>query len=178
MLFRSDNSSETTIITAFEIALNITAIFPCLTLIIIYLILKKELKYTHYFKLELMFILLIIISLNFALIKFNKSESKSESESESKSPKPLIITIKEYLEIVLSLFFLSFSYLCYSLSKAKNKESSKSLIISLSLGSLVFPIYRIIIYKNDNNSYYFIVNICVISFIYLLDLIKNFIIKI
>jgi len=164
---------------AFDIAFNITAIIPCLALIIIYLILKKDLKYPHYFKLELMLILLVIISLDFASSNFSKNPDKensqdiskdNNSDNKSKEPKYIIVLIKSYLEIVLSFFLLSFSYLCYSLSKTKKKDSSKSLIIVLSLVSVILPVYRIK-FNDIENKFDFIINICVISCIYFLDLI-------
>ena len=150
---------------AFDIAFNITAIIPCLALIIIYLILKKDLKYPHYFKLELMLILLVIISLDFASSNFSNNQNKENS-------KKIIVLIKSYLDIVLSFFLLSFSYLCYTLSKTKKNDSSKSLIIALSLVSWILPVYRIKFNgKEENNNIDFIINICVISSIYFLDLI-------
>ena len=152
---------------AFDISFNITAIIPCIVLIIIYLILKKDLKYPHYFKLELMLILLIIIFLDFVLIKYNNNEDNNDIEKK-------LTFVKSYLEIVLSFFLLSFNYLCYSLSKTKKKDSNKSLIIALSLGSWILPIYRLIIHENNDygiNFTFFIINVCVISCIYLLDLI-------
>ena len=152
---------------AFDITFNITAIIPCLVLIIIYLILKKDLKYPHYFKFELMFILLIIISLDFALIKLNNSNKDNNNNNDTGN---IIIFIKSYLEIVLSFFLLSFNYLCYSLSKTKKNDSSKSLVIALSLGSCILAIYRMIFYE-IRETINFIINICIISFIYLLDLI-------
>ena len=147
-------SSRITIFDAFEFALNITAAIPCLAIIIIYLILKKELKYPHYFKLELMFILLIIILLDFFLIKLDDVK--------------IINSIQSYLQIVLVFLLLSFSCLCYSLSKTKNNDSSKTLIIALTLGSWILAIYRII-FNID-----FIVNACIISCIFLLDLIRYY----
>ena len=155
---------------AFDIAFNITAIIPCLALIIIYLILKKDLKYPHYFKLELMFILLVIISLDFASSNFSESPDK-DSDNKLKYIKYVFFLIKSYLDIVLSFFLLSFSYLCYTLSKTKKNDLSKSLIIVLSLGSGILPLYRIMFNGTVKDNIDFIVNICVISSIYFLDLI-------
>jgi hypothetical protein len=162
-IINNSYSSSITIFDAFEFALNITAAIPCLAIIIIYLILKKELKYPHYFKLELMFILLIIILLDFFLVKLNNEEIEK-----------IINLIQSYLEIVLVFLLLSFSCLCYSLSKTKNNDSSKALIIALTLGSWILAIYRIkfnIDLENNYNFIAFIVNVCVISCIFLLDLI-------
>lgn len=155
---QNNSNSKYPMVDAFEFALNITAIIPCIAIIIIYLILKKELKYPHFFKLELIFILLVIILLDFISIKLDENRT--------------IDLVKSYFEIVLSLFLLSFTFLCFSLSKTKNKDSNKFLVIALSLGSFILPIYRFIFRIIAHNNYiYLIINVCVISCIYLLDLI-------
>ena len=130
-----------------ELALNITALIPCLILMILYLIDCKKLKYPNYFKLELMFAILANICFNF--VKNYKSEIDNEKIYEitdCKNELKIIGLIQSYLEIVINCLLASFNYLCYILLKSKKIEKKNIIVIILSLISWIIPIYIFVLY--------------------------------
>lgn len=128
---------------SFELALNITALLPCLLLILLYIIDINHLKYPNYFKFELMLVMLVIISLNFVK-EYEKKEIFDDHCGENFK---MIGILKSYLEIVNLCFLASFNYLLYSLIIVKNKKKkSISSIIILSLINWIGPAYIFILY--------------------------------
>lgn len=132
-----------------ELVLNITAIIPCLVLIVLYLIDFNTLKSQNYFKLELMLALLISISLNF-IKNYEEDDNKDDEDffdddSCSKGYK-IIGLIKSYLEIAILSLLSCFNYLCFFLLKNKDKSKKIQIIIILSLISWIIPVYIFIIY--------------------------------
>ena len=177
-----------------ELAINIIAFFPCLILIILYLIDFKKLKFPNYFKLELMIVMLTNIILNF-FKNYNYIEKKDngqggngnenneDHEGNCKQKYKIIGLIKSYLEIVNLCLLAAFNYLCYILLKIKNKDNKKlSFLIILSLISWIVPIYNLILYFLNKKDFISISGVCIfvpdlkkklhlylIPFIFLLD---------
>ena len=117
---------------SFELAINITAFIPCLVLILLYLLDFKKLKFPNYFKLELMIVMLVSISLNFVknynyYEKKNKNNENNENNENNDNPHEqnkcelkkyeIIGLIKSYLEIVNLCLLAAFNYLCYIIKK-------------------------------------------------------------
>lgn len=167
-----------------ELALNITAFFPCIILIILYLIDFNKLKLPNYFKLELMIVMLVNISLNFVKNYNYYGEDSENYEKVGCIKKYQIIgLIKSYLEIVNLCLLAAFNYLCYMLLKIKNKDNTKlSFLIILSLISWIIPIYNLILYFLNKKDFISIsgvcifapdlkkkIHLCLIPFIFLLD---------
>jgi len=167
-----------------ELAINITAFIPCLVLILLYLVDFKKLKFPNYFKLELMIVMLVNISMNFVK-NYNYNPGDLHEETNCNLKYKIIGLIKSYLEIVNLCLLAAFNYLCYILLKSKNKDSRKLLfLIILSLISWIIPIYNFILYFLNNNKSEFIsisgvcifvshlikkIHLYLIPFIFLLD---------
>ena len=154
---------------SFELALNITALIPCLIIIILYLNDCSHLKPQNFFKLELMFSLLIYICLNFVKnYKYNNENDRTNSNHENGECNQLkykiIGLIKSYLEIVNLLFLSSFNCLCYSLLKNKSKGGKGlSLVIILSLISWLMPIYIFILYFFERDQFISKYGVCIFN---------------
>ena len=152
-----------------ELALNITALIPCLILIILYLIDCQKLKYPNYFKLELMFAMFANICLNFVknykFIPQNESGGKNYEENKCGKGLKAIGLIQSYLEIVINCLLASFNYLCYILLKSKKIGKKNLIVIILSLISWIIPVYIFILYilKHDDGDFHSISGVCLFA---------------
>ena len=149
-----------------ELVLNITAIIPCLILVILYLIDRNKLKSQNYFKLELMFSLIVTITLNF-IKNYDEDDNEDENidniENENCDESYRINgLIKSYLEIVILCLLSCFNYLCYFLLKNKDKTKKLIIIIILSLISWLIPLYIFIIY-GSKKEFTSISGVCIFS---------------
>ena len=147
---------------AFEIALGITSFIPCLLLIIIYIFEFKKLKYPNYFKLEIIFSLVVCTSLSII-------ECKEVECQNNRVPHyfKIIGFIKAYIEDAIFLLLISFNFLCCILFQKKIDEKKKLIIIIviLSLLSWVLPLYLLFLYsfvenenKNKNDKQFYLVS--------------------
>lgn len=143
-----------------ELALTITALLPCLILIILYLMDCSKLKYPNYFKLELMIVILCNICLSFVK-KYNyKKGDKCEKGFK------IIGLIQSYVEMVINCLLASFNYLCYILLKNNKINKKFTIIIILSLISWIIPIYIFGLYffkDKDEEIFHFISGVCIFS---------------
>lgn len=147
---------------AFEIALCITTFIPCLLLIIIYIFEFKNLNYPNYFKLELIFSLVVCTSLSFS--KDNKEECFRKKTNSHK----IIGFIKAYIEDAILLLLISLNFLCCILFKKKIDEKKKLIIIIviLSLLSWVLPLYLLFLYfckEEGEDQFYLVSNTCIFN---------------
>ncbi len=141
-----------------ELALTITALLPCLILIILYLMDCSKLKYPNYFKLELMIVILCNICLSF-IKKYNYKEG-DDCEKGFK----IIGLIQSYVEMVINCLLASFNYLCYILLKNNKINKKFTIIIILSLISWIIPIYIFGLYFfGKDNIFHFISGVCIFA---------------
>ena len=147
---------------AFEIALCITTFIPCLLLIIIYIFEFKNLNYPNYFKLELIFSLVVCTSLS-----FSKDDEKNNCFSGETNFYKIIGFIKAYIEDAILLLLISFNFLCCILFKKKIDEKKKLIIIViLSLLSWVLPLYLLFLYfckEKGEDQFYLVLKTCIFN---------------
>lgn len=138
---------------AFELALAILAVFPCILIIVIYYILRKDLTGKNYFKLQLIISILINIILNFVKdYEFNHGEKTTNIENQCYNCYKYLAVSKSYFEMV-NLFFLVTFIILLNFLLVKDLNYINIVIIILSLVNWVVPIYIIFIYitLNDKN---------------------------
>ena len=146
-----------------ELTLCITALIPCLILIVLYIKDFSTLRYPNFFKLELMIALLLNICLNFVRNYNYAKDNSFEIEGCNKNNKKFEIfgLIKSYLEVVILCLLASFNYLCYALLNTNNKNETKRLVsIILSIISLVLPAYNFLLYFLNQKHFISILGIC------------------
>jgi hypothetical protein len=163
---------------AFELAFAILSVFPCLLIIIVYSCLRKELKSTNYYKLELIISILINIILNFVKNYGFEHENKPNENLQCIDDFYKYFAVsKSYFEMVNLFFLTSFMILLnYLLVKDDNKKNkNNTVLIILSLINWVLPMYIIFMYiglndkhfsayediDNSNNIFYSITGQCV-----------------
>jgi hypothetical protein len=147
-------------ITSFKFVLSLTAIFPCLIIITIYLIDIKTIKFSSYFKLEIILLILILSSLNFFEIFDNPSGTQ----------KDIIAKIRQHFQIALSCLLTSFNCLCCIL--IKNKKKGFALSLFLSVISWIIHFYLLLFYYDiieENHKY--LINLFVSGVLFGLDFI-------
>ena len=134
---------------AFELAFAILGAFPCIFIIIVYSCLRKELKPTNYYKLQLIISILINIILNFVKdYRFNHEKINYEKFFYNNFFKYFAVS-KSYFEIVNLFFLTSFMILLnYLLVKG---NTNKMVFIILSLINWGLPMYIIFIYISLND---------------------------
>lgn len=164
---------------AFELAFAILAVIPCILIIIIYSFLRKELKPTNYYKLELIISILINIILNFVKDYGLEHDNKKPNEDLQcvDSFYKYFAVSKSYFGMVNLFFLTSFMILLnYILVKGDTKNNKNNIVfIILSLINWILPIYIIFIYivlndieidkfeniDNSDNIFYSITGQCV-----------------
>ena len=143
---------------AFELAFAILSVFPCFLIIIVYSFLRKELKPSNYFKLQLIISMLINIILNFVKnYTFEHDEKKIEQDEHyqcNNTNYKYIAISKSYFEMVNLLFLTSFMILLnyIMIEDDKKKRKNNIMFIILSLINWVLPIYIIFIYISLNDT--------------------------
>ncbi len=167
------------IYTSFKFALSITAIIPCLIIIIIYLIDIKTIKFSSYFKSEIILSILILSSVNFFEIYDVESNAVSYKESitnDNNDYKKTIQKIRNHIQITLSCLLTSFSLLCYILIKEKKKGTSLS--IFLSIVSWFLNLYLLLEDYNPHEegsiNFIYLISLIISGILFLLDLIFYF----
>ena len=161
---------------AFELAFAILSVFPCLLIIIVYSCLRKELKSTNYYKLELIISILINIILNFVKdYEFDHEEKTNEQLQCEKTFYKYFAVSKSYFEMVNLLFLTSFMILLNYLLVKKDTNKNNTVFIILSVINWILPIYIIFMYlalndkdidnfdhiDNSSNIFYSITGQCV-----------------
>lgn len=131
---------------AFELAFAIIGVFPCIFIIIVYSFLRKELKPTNYYKLQLIISILINIILNFVKdYGFDHNNNTIYEDFFCNNFFKYFAVSKSYFEIV-NLFFLTSFMILLNYLLVKGNTSSKIVFIILSLINWVLPMYIIFIY--------------------------------
>ena len=150
-------------ITSFKFVLSLTAIFPCLIIIIIYLIDIKTIKFSSYFKLEIILLILIFSSLNFFEIFNNTSETDNTDNT-------ILKEIREHFQIALSCLLTSFNCLCCIL--IKNKKKGFVLSLFLSIISWILHFYLLLFYyKIIEENHKYLISLIVSGVLFGLDFI-------
>ena len=167
------------IYTSFKFALSITSIIPCLIIIVIYLIDIKTIKFSSYFKSEIILSILILSCVNFFEIYDVESNTDSYKESNSGDKNDYTITIQKirnHIQITLSCLLTSFSLLCYILLKGKKKGLSLSIFLSfiswfLNLYLLLEDFNKPHEDEKDSINFIYLISIIITGILFLLDLI-------
>ena len=168
---------------SFELAFQICEFTLCLAFLTIYLLQCKDLRYPHYFKLEIMIIITIDVVLHFIKNYKNidqssdnisdnstdnqtdkKTDNKIDIENEKCKGYENVSLVRVYLENLILCYFTSFQFLSYILARAQYQDKTKKkMLIILSIICLILPIHIFILNNIEDNTPFEISGLCFIQ---------------